>query len=96
MRNTQRAALRAIGLAGKAGSQNIYARAAARFGDQFYAGVARRTCDYVLRERIAPGGGFCAAQDAEVDGREGLNYLWTPDQVRAARLRGQEKLAGTQ
>ncbi len=29
-------------------------------------------------------GSFWSAQDAEVDGREGLNYLWTPDEVRAA------------
>ena len=62
----------------------VYARAAAMFHDDFYARVARRTCDYVLRETAAAGGGFCAAQDAEVDGREGLNYLWTPEQVRKA------------
>ncbi len=62
----------------------VYARAARRFGDPFYARVARRTLEYVLREMTSPEGGFYSAQDAEVDGREGLNYLWTPEEVRAA------------
>ena len=29
-------------------------------------------------------GTFASAQDAQVDGREGLNYLWTPELVREA------------
>ncbi|RMH25864.1 MAG: thioredoxin domain-containing protein [Planctomycetota bacterium] len=61
----------------------VYARAAAAYHDPFYLDIARRTCDYVLREMTddpdAPGThGFFSAQDAEVDHREGLNYLWTP------------------
>ena len=61
-----------------------------------YARVVRETCDYVLREmtqRPFPSnpkvrtanrscdGVFYSAQDAEVDAREGLNYLWTRQQV---------------
>jgi uncharacterized protein YyaL (SSP411 family) len=62
----------------------VYARAATAYNDPFYLDVARTTCDYVLREMTAdpqaPGThGFFSAQDAEVDHREGLNYLWTPD-----------------
>jgi uncharacterized protein YyaL (SSP411 family) len=49
-----------------------------------YSRVVRETCDYVLREMTDPTGAFWSAQDAEVDSREGLNYLWTPRQVRAA------------
>lgn len=55
-----------------------------------YARVARETLDYVLREMTDPttdahpGGAFWSAQDAEVDAREGGNYLWTPTQVREA------------
>ncbi len=54
-----------------------------------YARVARETCEYVLREMTEPddqptAGVFWSAQDAEVDAREGLNYLWTPAQVRDA------------
>ncbi len=63
---------------------NVYARAARQYGDEFYAGIARSTCDYVLREMTHAEGGFFSAQDAEVDGREGLNYLWTPEDLLAA------------
>ncbi len=56
---------------------SVYARAATVYGDAFYARVAQRTAGYVLREMTGGHGGFATAQDAEVDGREGLNYLWT-------------------
>jgi uncharacterized protein YyaL (SSP411 family) len=62
----------------------VYARAAARFHDPFYERVARRTFDFVLREMTSPEGAFHSAQDADVDGREGASYLWTPEQVQAA------------
>jgi uncharacterized protein YyaL (SSP411 family) len=62
----------------------VYARAAALFDDAFYRRVTRRTLDFVLREMTGDHGGFFSAQDAEVDHREGLNYLWTPDQIRGA------------
>jgi len=60
----------------------VYARASAAYDDEFYAQIAARTLDYVIREMTGTHGGFFAAQDAEVDGREGLNYLWTAAQVR--------------
>ncbi len=63
---------------------HLYARAAGVYDDDHYARVAERTCDYALREMADPGGGFHSAQDAEVDHREGLNYLWTPDEVNDA------------
>ena len=59
-----------------------YAEAAELFGDDGYQAVARGVCDFVIREMSAETGGFVAALDAEVDGREGQNYLWTPAQVR--------------
>lgn len=62
----------------------VYARAAQAFSDSEYARTARETCEYVLRELAQPGGGFASAQDAEVAGREGLNYVWTRDEVRRA------------
>jgi hypothetical protein len=72
---------------------NIYARAAARYADAFYARTARRVAGFVLREMTDPAGGFHSAQDAEVDGREGLNYLWTPRDLAAAGLGPDEALA---
>ncbi len=63
---------------------SVYAKAAKVYGDSFYAQIARRIAVYVQREMTSPGGAFYTAQDAEVDGREGLNYVWTPAQVKAA------------
>lgn len=63
---------------------SVYARSFGKSGDAFDALVCRRTLDYVLREMRDEAGGFYSAQDAEVDAREGLNYLWHPDEVRSA------------
>lgn len=60
----------------------VYTKAAREFGDDFYERIARRTFEFVLRELRLPSGAFASALDAEVDGREGLNYLWTPAEVR--------------
>ncbi|MEM6392614.1 MAG: thioredoxin domain-containing protein [Planctomycetota bacterium] len=46
--------------------------------------VLRQTTDYLVREMTDPTGAFWSAQDAEVDHREGLNYLWTAQQFREA------------
>ena len=70
---------------------SLYARAATRFNDDSYRRTVRRTLEYVRREMTDPAGGFYSAQDAEVDGREGLNYLWTPEQIK--ELLGEEDAA---
>ncbi len=63
---------------------DVYARAARQYSDPFYASVALDTCDYVLREMTDPASGaFYSAQDAEVDHREGLNYLWLPAEIES-------------
>ncbi len=74
----------------------VYARASRALDDPWYATIARRTLDYVLEEMAIEEGnvgragdaggtlGFASAQDAEVGGREGANYIWTPKQVRDA------------
>src|SRR5581483_982286 len=45
--------------------------------ESLFARTTRRICDYVLREMTSPDGTFYSAQDAEVNHREGQNYLWT-------------------
>jgi uncharacterized protein YyaL (SSP411 family) len=78
---------------------SVYARAHAKGRDPFDAKVVTETIAWALREmRDRETGAFYSAQDAEVDGREGLNYLWTrpqltevlgeDDAVFAARLLG--------
>jgi hypothetical protein len=51
--------------------------------DERYARVAREIFRYVLRDMTAPQGGFCSAEDADSEGREGSTYVWTPDQLRS-------------
>lgn len=50
-------------------------------GTDAYAGVARSTLDYVLREMSADEGGFCSTQDADSEGVEGKFYVWTQKEV---------------
>ena len=54
--------------------------------DPFYADIARRTCDYVLRDMTSPDGGFYSAEDADSEGVEGKFYVWTHEEI--------EKVAG--
>ncbi len=69
---------------------SVYARAAVALDDSYHGRVARRTADYILREMTDPDtGAFYSAQDAEVDAREGLNYLWTAAEITAV-LDGQD------
>lgn len=62
----------------------LYARAAATYGDGYYRRVVERTIAYVAREMTGPDGSFYSAQDAEVDGLEGANYMWRPEEARDA------------
>jgi hypothetical protein len=52
-------------------------------GKPLYERMVRETLDYVLRDMTAPQGGFCAAEDADSQGAEGIFYLWTPDEIAA-------------
>jgi uncharacterized protein len=60
-----------------------YVEAFRQTKDSRYADVARGIFDFVLREMTSPAGSFYTAFDAEVDGQEGLNYLWTAEEVEA-------------
>ncbi|MEO0513970.1 MAG: DUF255 domain-containing protein [Planctomycetota bacterium] len=66
----------------------LYAQAYEVWRDQrgaaLYARVVRETAEYLLREMVDESGAFWSAQDAEVNTKEGENYVWTADQVRVA------------
>jgi uncharacterized protein len=49
-----------------------------------YRRVTEETLDYLVREMRLPEGGFASAQDADTEGVEGLTYVWTPEEIRAA------------
>ena len=46
-----------------------------------WSAAMRRTVAWIEREMTADDGACIAALDAEVDGREGQNYLWTPEEA---------------
>jgi uncharacterized protein YyaL (SSP411 family) len=46
-----------------------------------YADVVTQTLDYVLRDMRHEEGGFYSAEDADSEGKEGIFYLWTPQEV---------------
>lgn len=56
----------------------------------WYARIAERTAEYVLRELREPLGGFCCGQDADSDGEEGKYYLFSFDEL--TRLLGADAL----
>jgi len=49
----------------------------------YYAGVARQTLDYILRDLADPAGSFYSSEDADSEGGEGRFYLWDPSEIRA-------------
>ena len=61
----------------------VYIEAYQVTGDQFFAEVAQRTLDWVLRELRAPEGGFYSAMDADSEGVEGAFYVWDPAEIIA-------------
>ncbi len=48
-----------------------------------YATRVAETCDWVLREMVAEGGGFAATYDADSEGVEGKFYVWDAAEVDA-------------
>ena len=61
----------------------VYLDAYRQLGNPHYAGVARATLRWVLREMTSPDGAFYSTLDADTEGEEGLFYLWTPDEIDA-------------
>lgn len=49
--------------------------------DPFFSDIARRTCDYVVRDLTDPAGGFYAAEDADSEGMEGRFYVWKKSEI---------------
>jgi uncharacterized protein YyaL (SSP411 family) len=47
-----------------------------------YGSVTREILKYVLRDMTSPEGGFYSAEDADTEGKEGLFYLWKPEEIK--------------
>ena len=46
-----------------------------------YATVVREIFTYVLRDMTSLEGGFYSAEDADTEGKEGLYYVWKPEEI---------------
>ena len=52
-------------------------------GDPFFADAAEDIFRYVLRDMTLPAGGFCSAEDADSEGREGAFYVWKKEEIES-------------
>ncbi len=59
----------------------IYAEAYRDTGRDLYRDVALSVADYLSGSMMAEEGGFYTALDSQIDGVEGITYLWTESQV---------------
>ena len=66
----------------------IYSIAFEATGREEYRMIAEGTCDFVLRELIAPGGAFYSSLDADSEGEEGRFYRWDQSEIESATKGG--------
>lgn len=59
-----------------------YTEAFQSFGETRYADVVREIFAYVLNDMTSPEGGFYSAEDADSEGKEGIYYVWRPEEVK--------------
>lgn len=50
-------------------------------GNPFFRRVVEQTLDYVVREMQSPAGGFYSATDADSEGREGVFFVWSMEEL---------------
>ncbi len=62
----------------------LYLHAYLVTGNPLYRRIVDETLNYVMREMVAPEGGFYSTQDADSEGEEGKFFLWTAAEVEHA------------
>jgi len=77
----------------QANLSRIYLRAYEITGIAFLKQVATETLDYVLREMTDAAGGFYSATDADSEGREGVFFVWSMDELLSVLTEDEFKVA---
>ena len=60
----------------------VYLQAYQLTGNDFFARVARQTCNYVLRDMQIEQGGYYSATDADSEGGEGTFFTWSQSELK--------------
>jgi uncharacterized protein YyaL (SSP411 family) len=59
----------------------LYSDAFCLTGDELFASTANATADWLMRDMLAPNGGFYSTLDADSEGEEGRYYVFSPDDL---------------
>lgn len=71
----------------------VYLQAYQLTGQDFFARVARQTCNYVLRDMQIEQGGYYSATDADSEGEEGIFFTWSQSELEKCLSPAQAELA---
>ena len=61
----------------------LYAQLYIATGEALFKQIANETADWLLHDMVSPRGGLYSTRDADSEGKEGVFYVWTPEQVKA-------------
>ena len=70
----------------------VYLQAYQLTGQDFFARVARQTCNYVLRDMQIEQGGYYSATDADSEGEEGVFFTWSQSELEKCLSPAQAEL----
>ncbi len=61
---------------------DTYLMAYRKTKNRYFLKVAEKTLEYVIRELTSPDGGFYTSQDADIEGKEGIYYVWKAEEIK--------------